>query len=808
MATHRYKLIATVSAIAIFALSNGAEAIAQSMDIEEIIVTARRRAEPLQKIPVSITAFTDIQIERGGIRNIDDVAKLTPGLTYDYGFSPQDTRPSIRGLPATRGRPPVGILVDGIDVSSEAIQTGGGGSLMNMRLVDVERIEVVKGPQSALYGRAAFGGAINYITKKPSDTFSANAFVDVGDYGQAEVRVGAGGPVDQDGNVGFRLNAAYAQHNGFHRNAVSGAKIGGFESVGVSGLLAADVSENLKATLRVAYSEDEGEPRPEIYLGGVNFLPAPANPLNLTGGFNPAYGRLAIKNTDRVLLSLDPFTGKDFEGTTLDAMISSLNVEWKASNNITFTSLTGYNDADATESIDSDKFGAPYTNVTLPPPGGRNEPLARLSANGFSTDTRQLSQEFRLSDLESEGFRWAIGGLYWDEKVDQRDNSYFVVDFADAGSAGLNAALIGRRGLNEATLLRDLEHWSGYGLAEFDVTEKITVTAEARYSDDSYVYDIDGSTNFAFGVFFGGPVPFTTPPQIPIARASDSYFTPRVSIDYEVNNDILLYASAAKGAKPGGFSTLSIGATLDTARFKPEKLWSYELGAKTQFADGRVQLNGALFYMDYTDKQETTQDAAGGQGLGLRSIVRNAGKAEIKGLEADVAFAISKQLTLTGSYTHLDTKYTNFTFATLSANDITRAGNCRTISIAGNTACEVSLTGNQLERQPKHAFTIGANASIPISGTLNAIAEVSAQYEGKRFLAQWNRWTLPSYTNVDARLGVETEGWTIIGYAENLFNSKQIRSGQENFDLFSFGTSINLFVPDKRQLGMRFSYRM
>ncbi len=808
MATYRCSLIATASLISLMAFGCGSTAIAETMDIEEIIVTARLRAEPLQQTPIAITVFTDAQIERGGIRNIEDIARLTTSLTYDSGFSPQDTRPSIRGLPATRGRPPVGILLDGIDVSSEAIQTAGGGSLMNMRLVDVERIEVVKGPQSALYGRAAFGGAINYISKKPTDQFSANGFMDVGDYGQFEVRAGAGGPLDDANNVGVRVNAAYAQHNGFHRNAVSGAKIGGFESVGASGLLVAKLGDSAKATVRLAYSEDEGEPRAEIYRGGVNRIAAPANPLRLTGAFNPAFGVLSITPTDKVLLSLDPFTGKDYEGTTMDSLVSSLKFEWNASDNITFMSLTGYNDADATESIDSDKFGAPYRAVTLPSPGGINEPLDRLSANGFTTDTRQFSQEVRLSDLESSGFRWAVGGLYWDEKVDQRDKSYFVVDFAGVGSAGLNAALIGRNGLNEAVLLRDLKHWSVYGLTEFDVSDQITVTAEARYSDDKTVYDIDGSTNFAFGFFSVSREPFTKPASLPIARASDNYFTPRVSIDYKATDDIMFYASAAKGAKPGGFSTLSIDTTLDTARFKPEKLWSYELGAKTQLAEGRVQLNGALFRMDYSDKQETTQDAAGGQGLGLRSIVRNAGKARINGLEGDVAVAVTKEFGLTGSYTYLDTEYTRYTFATLSANDITRAGNCTPITIAGNTACQVSLTGNQLERQPKHAFTLGANASVPISDTLSVVGNISTQYQGKRFLAQWNRWILPSHTNVDAQLGIEAKEWSVIAYAENMFNSKKLESAQENFDLFSFGTSINLYVPDKRQLGLRLSYRL
>jgi outer membrane cobalamin receptor len=141
--------------------------------LEEITVTARRREESLQEAPLSITAFGSEQIERAGIAGFGDVAKLTPSLVFDQDFGANDTRPSIRGLPATRGRPPVGILIDGIDVSSEAIATAGGGNLLNLRLLDLERIEVVKGPQSALYGRVAFGGAVNYVTARATVTSSA-----------------------------------------------------------------------------------------------------------------------------------------------------------------------------------------------------------------------------------------------------------------------------------------------------------------------------------------------------------------------------------------------------------------------------------------------------------------------------------------------------------------------------------------------------------------------------------------------------------------------------------------------------------
>lgn len=786
----------------------GVQDVRAQVEIEEITVTSRRRAESLQDIPMAITAFTGIEIERGGIRSIDDVARLTPGLTFDLGFGPQDTRPQIRGLPATRGRPPVGILLDGIDVSSESIQTAGGSNMMNIRLLDIERIEVVKGPQSALYGRTAFGGAINYITKRPGDEFRANILVDAGDHGQLEVRGGISGPIDEDGKVGVGVNVAYAEHDGFHRNSVTGEKIGGFESIGGSIVMDAEMSEKLNAHVRLSYSEDDNEVRPQVVKGGTTFFAAPTNPLGAAGSFAPAFGLLSIDDTDTIQLSADPFTGEDFFGSKMDSFISSLKLEYEVAENVLITSLTGYTDAEVLQNFDSDKRGAALQPVFLPPPGGVSEPLSRSTIVDFVTDTRQISQEIRVSDLTSEGFRWAVGGLYWDEKVEQITQSSATVDFAGLGSAHLNLALQGRAALNAGNLDRDLEHLSGYAHVEFDVNDQLTVVAEARYSDDSYTYDVIGSINNAFGVFFFGPVPYSAPIELAEVSASDDYFTPRVSVDYDINDDVMVYAAVAKGAKPGGFSTLSIGQDLSNNRFLPETLWSYEIGVKSQLFDNRVQLNADVFYMDYKNKQVTTQDASAGGGVNLSTVTRNAGEAEIYGFEADIAIAVTEDLTLTGGYAYLDTEYTDFVFTTLSANDLIRGGNCTPTTVVGNTVCEVSLTGNPLERQPKHAFTLGANGSFPITDDLSVVAELSTQYQGKRPLSQWNRWRLPSYFNVDASLSVESDNWSVIAYAENLFDSDRIRSGQENFDLFSFGTAINLFVPDDRQLGVRLSYNM
>ena len=161
-----------LSIVALAAAAQAPFAVGQSssdvLKLDEVVVTSRKVEERLQDVPLSIKAFGGEQIEREGISRIEDVARLVPGLTYDLGAFPNDTRPAIRGMQSERGRPSVAVLLDGQDIGGENLYIAGGSASLNTRLLDLERIEVVKGPQSVLYGRSAFSGAINYISKRPS----------------------------------------------------------------------------------------------------------------------------------------------------------------------------------------------------------------------------------------------------------------------------------------------------------------------------------------------------------------------------------------------------------------------------------------------------------------------------------------------------------------------------------------------------------------------------------------------------------------------------------------------------------------
>ena len=236
--------------------------------IEEIVVTTRKREENLQKVPIAVTAIGAEQIEIQGINSLEKVAMLDPSVNFQTGFNDADTRVIIRGLSPTRGRANVAFLVDGIDTTSENTIAAGAGLLANRRLLnDVERIEIVKGSQSALFGRAAFAGAISYTTKEPGDSFESNVRIDAADNGRFDLSGALGGPLfGLDDVLGFRLNGVYWSDDGFYVNGISGNAVGGGEGFGAALVGVWTPGEWWKIKARVEYSDDHYNPSTNIRI--------------------------------------------------------------------------------------------------------------------------------------------------------------------------------------------------------------------------------------------------------------------------------------------------------------------------------------------------------------------------------------------------------------------------------------------------------------------------------------------------------------------------------------------------------------
>jgi outer membrane receptor protein involved in Fe transport len=807
--------------------------------IEEIVVTTRKRAENLQDVPITITAFTAANIERKGIATLEDITKYSPGLSLEEGFSKQDTRITIRGLSPTRGRQNAAVLIDDVDISSEAIQTAGGSLFINPRLFDVERIEVVKGPHSALYGRSAFAGAINYITKKPGDAFEGTIAADIASYGKQEGRIALSGPIVQDRlSVGF--SGAAWNFNGFYRNTITGKKVGGYDGGGAAVSAVFTPNDILKFTARGEYSKDHFDVMARTFLPpSATTLSLPASAVgqglpNIVAGTTTTVIPITglIPDADRlppVRQSTNPRTpGQDYPGD--DRTLRSITLRSEANfERFSIISLSYIGNHDMVQFHDT--LGQ-----------GDAAQLNAIQETHFLTNNKTVSEDLRIQSNDPESrLKWTVGGLFWNEITHQESRSNVCASTV-GGCVTLLSGLGVSRGyfINPNKYKRATHHYSVYGIASYDVTDQLTLEAEFRN-----VWEIErisaGISSTSIGcvglqrVVVAGVLRCTVPaPQVQSptvtaygrTRTDSEFFAPRLSVQYKLNPELMMYASAAQGKKPGGSLSL-LAPTLvagvvnfDQTKFKQESLWVYELGFKSQWLDNRLRVNANAYYQDFRNKQETGT-RVDAQGLPVPGP-GNAEKARVWGIEAETAFVATENLSFAGAYTYINSKYVRFNLQQNTAANIALAGNCVVVRPAvGTPYCNVSYAGKELVLSPKHSFNVSAEWRDELTADLDWFFEVDTKYMGKRFTSFDNATFLDSYWNVDLRLGVDTDKWQLVGYVTNLFDDDTLKAGVTNLPDFNTGfisggvspqgpglaSGTLATLPDKRQFGVRASYR-
>lgn len=852
--------------------------------IEEIVVTTRKRAENLQDVPIVVTAFTAENLERKGIGSLQDVLKFTPGVQFNEAFLPQDQRVTIRGLAPTRGRPNVAVLQDDIDISSESLQSAGGSLLINPRLFDMERVEIVKGPHSALYGRSAFAGAINYITKKPGDEVEGKVSVEAGMRGRAEIKASVSGPIEGTG-LSIGANAAYWNFEGFHKNTITNKRLGGYEGRGLAATAVWRNSEVLKVTARVEYTDDSADPQARGVVPTNRNEQVPAQvrtDVSAAAGGSPTTrgflvspvlttfpivdGAIPDRRAANLVARVSPnprTPGVDYPGVDREIVRATLRVDAELSM-VDVTSLTHYGRGDTQQFLELANVG-----------DYRNLPVAQEI--NFDTLTRLVSQELRFQSNDDESpLQWTAGGLYWNENANQLSASLtcFTTFPQRIGAltipAGNPADNCGRYISQVGTTLpnnpenwgRNTFHSSFYAMAEYDITEQLAVNAEIRRTWErehtkgpTFTHSID-----PYGIISPGPAPAGCSPVPPAttqprcftreagstvgALRTEKFWTPRVGLNFQFNDDLLLYASASKGIKPGGISTLgggNQGFVRENLEYEREKMWVYEGGWKSTLADGKALLNGAVFYQDFSDKQASTQIVLPNGILGTRIV--NAASARVWGADIESAVQPTEQFNLSVGYSWLDAKYKDFVVRTGGANPIVRSQSCTPVvtyrlpdgssrTIVNPTAlpapgavitartCDVDKSGHKLEFAPTHSLTFNALFKQDIGGDMTWVSELSIQAQSKRYLDDDQRSYLQGFWSADLRTGVESETWSVIAYVDNVLNDDTIKGGLANTDFPNLSAIIvpgpftlvlpsnfTANLPDKRQFGVRASYR-
>jgi len=680
---------------------------ANSLSLDEMVVTTRKREETLQKVPIAITAFSAALIEDADLQNIEDIAMMTPGFTYTPLFGGRVGNPVIRGMNTTIGEPNIGFFIDGVYQEAR-------GAMEAMFGDELERIEVAKGPQSALYGRNTFAGAVNYVTKQPGNESEGRFEATVGNEGRRDARFSHSGAITED-TLFYRVGAMHSGFDGFYDNELTGGNLDEKQSNIYSLSLVALPTDDLEMVFRVGVENtNDGDDAVQYVENNQDFttnlisagLPVPFNDFQSYGGDLPSLTNgfaVTPGHTDR------------------DNLTSSFQLNWDL-DTVTFTSITGYNDLELDSVVDSD-YEAREIRLTE-----------------TNTEQDEFSQEFRLTSVEHP-VRWMTGVYFYDLDRNTKTVDAFVPGAVLAHPAARGLAPGISSDSDEST-----RNWAIFGSVGFDMTEQFALTISGRYAYEkktANVVDTNLDTT-AVGRFNDS--------------ASFNSFTPKVALDYQLNDNAMVYASLAKAVKSGGFNTDTTAGLIaaDERTYDEEKSINYEIGLKSSWLDNRLTTNVALFYIEWEDQIV--------RALGVNNAVlnENAGESSSRGFELEIAAKPAQNWDVTAGLSYTDAQYDEYTFGALAALGLNPV-----------------LDGNPIQFVSEWT----ANASIQytkpvaISG-FDWRTRVDAMYKSEQLgVSIENPPLIPSRTIVNLRSGLENDKYAINFWVKNLFDNDDVIGG-------------------------------
>ncbi len=758
---------------------------------DEITVTARKREENIQDIPVAVSAVTASQIEDLNIQDLSEVSKLTAGLVFDNEFGRGSNRPVIRGQANILGDSGVSYFIDGVYIN---------GSIADYDLNDIERIEVVKGPQSALYGRNTYSGAINIITKSPGDSFTTDLRYMLSDDDENMISASMRGPIIADTLAGG-LTYRYYKLDEPWVNTFDGSRIGSFESTSVSGVLDFTPNDRLNVRLRGYYSErDDGQP--PLFAQDSSFNNCFEDNGSLYGGLGRYYCgtvRPGEINTDYTIQA--PDTREETESVQ-----TSLVIDYEINDAWSFTSITGYNKTDDVQIIDGDYSPTSFQLANFTPNGF---PFAGFPVPPFDyayagdivdftfanwTEYDDISQELRF-EFSGERFSGLFGAYYFDSSSNSRDIRELPASAAGTAAANCGAEFGRMQGVCAANPVcgsivpffgpvievprdrnvTDIENIALFGQLEFSLSDAVTATVEARYQEEEV-------SRVGIVQDLGSPAD----PAVISNKTFDS-FSPRATLQWDLSDDSMVYGVIATGTKPGGFNgTVAIEAGLPS--FDEEDVVSLEIGSKNTLADGQLIANVAAFF-NQVDGYQLTQNAR--SGANTVSATVNAGDADVMGVEVELLARPqnAEGLTFTVNYAWTDTEFTSGLDQNQGVlNDAADDGlincslgfalpefpgqSCSTNPGADNNPPAFgSIAGNQIPRTAEHMFFADAELRRPLgNGDWEWFTGINFSYESSKYAQVHNLAETGAATIVNARLGFLNGRYAVNLWGKNITN--------------------------------------
>lgn len=683
--------------------------------LEEVVVTAQKREASLQDTPIAISSFNTQALERLGVTEAGDIAKYTPNLDIrNPPGSFDNVGYSLRGMsstdPSLLGEPTVGLYADGVYIARIA-----GAAF---ELVDLERIEVLRGPQGDLYGRNTIGGAINLVSQKPAEDFGFRQKLAFGnyDYLRSDTSVDTG----EYAGLSAKLAFSHWERDGWLDNSLADNKLGEVDKSDAARTAVRWVpSDNFVADYVFDYSDRLSNAtlsqivhvRPyQLNLGGAILQQA------------AEYASPDRLDTLAMASSTEPDTWSKVRG-------HALHLDWQLGE-ITLRSISAFRDWEA--GTHANEYGAFASDgKTVLDGAGGLVPAGEYVSIFLATredEAHQFTQEFQLlGDAFNQRLHYTLGLYYFEETVyednpqsytipaimaygglDQATQSFLCVDptYADPN------ACLGKDTLLSAPIFQygaDNDSIAAYGQFQYALTDALNVTLGLRYTEDNKKVFLRNSS-------------ITRNEGLDEVQADDSWqnFSPSMTVDWALNDQTNVYGTLSRGYRSGGFNARATTSSAFATPYEEENVISYEIGAKTELLDQRLRVNSAVFYYVYSDKQVPQFEAGSG---GASSIISNAGEQEALGLELDVTLIPADGWLVQASYGYIDIDINKF---------VTKPSDPVTGLPAGDDNVDISDFARVMAT-PRENASVLVQYQLPAFSFGQLTLQVDANYNSERY---------------------------------------------------------------------------
>jgi iron complex outermembrane receptor protein len=705
-----------------------------SEELQEIVVTAEKRESTVQKTPISITAISGSDLQAQGLSDMASVAQQVPGVSFKTS-GPGQTEFEMRGLTSTGGESPtVGFYLDDA-VLTPAAMAQNGKTVIDPSLFDLNRVEVLRGPQGTLYGAGSMGGTIKLLTNQPDPkAFAANVEVIGSDTTN-------GGGFNHTENV--MLNIPLMQDVAALRLVGTDKYIDGWIDRKVLNPFPPEVNGSTARgdVAGTPVAQDFQHSNTEhLQAGRATLLVQPTDRLSITLGFM----HQSLTQDGPSTIDSPPLTETHYQPFDVSEPFSDKFDLYTLTGKLNFDSFqlvsaSAYWDRQQNQTQDISEamqdyiggfFGPPaafpYSSTATVTEGGST--FFGLGAGSITEDdyTRQFSEELRLASTGSGPLQWLVGGYY-----SSFGATSHVFSFYPDTNDGFNANF-GTTNLADNHRKVDIDQYAAFGEVSYMLPDNLRASVGARY----YQYHSNSVTSVS-GVSANG----TSNPLFGLAQ--NSGVTPKVDLAYIPDDNTTVYGTVSKGFRPGGPNSpipVPPCASAAPTQFGPDSVWNYELGEKLRFFDSRISVNGAVYYEDWTNVQQQVAPSCGFK------FTANAGKATVYGAELELAVVLMPGFVLSQNvgYTH--------------------ATNSTTLPAAG------VVSGERLLDVPEVTANTALSFKQPLANDMNFVSRLTNSYVSGIQDITFTRNSLPAYDLVGLRAGVETGRWSAVLFADNLTN--------------------------------------